>query len=359
LKTLDAGFHGDRVLLFTLDSYGTEVTAPERTALYTRLLDRLRALPGVVSVAASRSTPVHTSGNARLLDTPAGAETIADRGAWTNMITPGYFETFGIALLRGRDFNAGDAANARQVAVINETMARFYFGDRDPIGQVFRFYKSPDNPITVVGIARDTYQTSLREPVPRMVYTPLAQEAAPPSRINFEMRTAQDPATLMGAARDAVRGVTRSVVLRYVRTMQQQIDASLVRERLLASLAGGFAVLALVLTAVGLYGVMSYHVSRRGREIGIRMALGARRASVLWQVLRQALVVSIAGIALGIVAALLTTRYLSTLLYGLSARDPLTFAGVAVVLLVTALTAGFFPAHRAATLDPVRAIKAE
>ena len=180
-----------------------------------------------------------------------------------------------------------------------------------------------------------------------------------PPWMHFEMRTAQDPAALAAAATAAARAVAKDVVIRYVRTMDQQVNASLIRERLLAWLSVAFALLALVLVAVGLYGVMSYTVTRRGREIGIRMALGARRGRVLWHVLRQSLTVSVGGIALGVITVLLTSKYLSTLLFGLSERDPLTLAVVAVLLLLTATVAGFFPARRAATIDPVQAIKIE
>jgi ABC-type antimicrobial peptide transport system permease subunit len=211
----------------------------------------------------------------------------------------------------------------------------------------------------VIGLVDDTHQMNLRERAPAIVYTPLAQAEEPPAWMNFVIKTAQEPAALAGAASAAARAVTKDVIIRYVRTMEQQVNASLVRERLLASFSIGFAVLALVLAAVGLYGVMSYNVTRRGREIGIRMALGARRSRVLADVLRQTMIVSSIGIAVGVTAVLLTTQYLSTLLFGLSERDPLTLAGVATMLLVTAAVAGFFPARRAATIDPVQAIKTE
>jgi predicted permease len=359
LQTLDAGFRGDRVLLFTIDSSGTGMTSDQRRAMYAQVLDRLRTLPGVTLVAASRSTPVHTSGNARALHVPGLPETPEARAAFTNMVTPGYFDTFGIRLLRGRDFTDRDMRGARKVAVINETMARFYFGDRDPLEETFAYQSAPEDRYTVVGITQDTHQMNLRELPPRMVYTPLAQEEQAPTTMNFEMRAAQNPATLIAAARDAALPVSKGAVLRYVRTMEQQVNASLVRERLLATLSTGFAVLALTLTTVGLYGVMSYNVIRRRREIGIRMALGARRSGVLWQILRQTLIVSLAGIALGVVAALVATRLVSTLLFEVSSRDPLTLGAVATLLLTTALAAGFFPARRAATLDPVRAIRTE
>ncbi|HET9705044.1 MAG TPA: ABC transporter permease [Vicinamibacterales bacterium] len=359
LKSQDVGFRGDHLLLFTLDSYGMRVDAPRRAAMYDDLLGRLRALPGVTHASASRSTPIHTSGNARALHMPGTPETMDQRSVWTNMITPGYFETFGIRLLEGRHFTDADVRGSLKVAVINEAMARFYFGDRDPLGQTFAFLSEEKDPLTVVGVVADTHQMNLREPAPKMVYTPLAQEAEAPSWITFELRTAQNPAALAPAALGAARAAAKDVVIRYVRTMDDQVNASLVRERLLASLSASFAILALVLTAVGLYGVMSYNVSRRGREIGIRMALGARRGTVLWQMLRQSLVVSAAGIVAGIAGVVLTTQYLSTLLFGLSERDPMTLTMVVLILLSTAMAASFLPARRASTMDPVRAIKTE
>ena len=359
LKTLNTGFNGDRVLVFTLDGYGTRLDDAARLAVYDELHARLSTLPGVTRVAASRSVPVHTSGNARLLDLPGSPETGMDRAAFTNMITAGYFETFGIRLLRGRDFSDHDTRTSPPVAIISTSMARLYFGDRDPMGQTFAYMSERDKKYTVVGLVDDTHQMNLREKAPPIVYTPLTQEAKPPQWMNFAMKTAQEPAALAGAATAAARAVTKDVVIRYVRTMEQQVNASLIRERLVASLSIAFALLALVLVAVGLYGVMAYSVSRRGREIGIRMALGARRGAVLWQVLRQTLVVSAIGILIGVGAVWLSARYVSTLLFGLSERDPVTLAGVALVLLCTAAIAGFFPARRAASLDPVTAIKSE
>jgi predicted permease len=358
LKTLDAGFNGDRVLVFTLDSYGTTLDAERRTALYVDLLDRLRTLPGVGSAAASRSVPIHTSGNARLLDLPGPPDRELERAAFANIVSPGYFETFGIRLLRGRDFNDGDSSSSPRVAIISTATTKLYFGDRDPVGQSIAFQSEKDTRLTVVGVVEDTHQMNLREKAPAIVYTPLRQERAQ-SWMNFAIRTAQEPAALAPAAVAAARAASKDVVIRYVRTMEQQVDASLVRERLLATFSGGFAVLALILAAVGIYGVMSYNVTRRRREIGIRMALGARQGTVLGQVLRQTVVVSVIGVGIGVAAVLLTTRFMAPLLFGLSERDPATLAGVSLVLLITTAIAGFFPARRAATIDPVRAIKTE
>jgi ABC-type antimicrobial peptide transport system permease subunit len=200
---------------------------------------------------------------------------------------------------------------------------------------------------------------NLREAPPRTVYSPVAQSEQPPSGLTVELRTARDPAAIITAVREAVRGVNRSIVLRYVRTIEQQVDASLVRERVLATLSAGFAILALTLCAIGLYGVMSYSVTRRSREIGIRMALGARRGRVLAQVMTQTLIMAMTGAIVGVVAAAMTTKTLSDFMFGLSERDPLTLFLVAVTLVAIAMAAGLLPARRAATLDPVRAIKAE
>jgi predicted lysophospholipase L1 biosynthesis ABC-type transport system permease subunit len=246
-----------------------------------------------------------------------------------------------------------------KVAVINETMARFWAGDRDPLGLTLSFRGDPKDLITIVGVVEDTHQMNLREPPPRTVYTPLPQTVPAPSQLMIEIRTQQDPASLTSAVREAVRATSKDVVIRYVRTIDQQINASLVRERLLATLSSGFAALALILSAVGLYGVMSYSVTRRSREIGIRMALGAARARVLWQVLRQTAVMSTIGVAIGIVTALVATNTLTTFLFGLSPHDPLTLAAVSIALMLTSLVAGWLPARRAAHLDPARAIRTE
>jgi macrolide transport system ATP-binding/permease protein len=359
IKRQPTGFERSRVLLFALDNLGNGFEKKDVPDFASGVISRLREVPGVVSAAASTSTPVHTGGNARVLQIPGTPPPVEDRHAWTNVITPGYFETLGISLVRGRLFTEQDGAGAPSVGILNEAFAREYFGNVDPVGRHVGLGAEPKHLTEIIGIVRDAHQTSLREPPPRMIYTPIAQSDEPPSRFTVSVQTAREPAALAATVRDTVQSIDKDLVIRYLRTMEQQIDNSLVRERVLATLSTGFGLLALILAVVGIYGVMAYDVTRRAREIGIRMALGAGRGAVLRQILRQCLIVATIGVAIGMTGASIATRTLSTFLFDLSARDPATFAGVALLLLVTTIAAGFVPARRAATLDPVRAIRTE
>jgi ABC-type antimicrobial peptide transport system permease subunit len=191
------------------------------------------------------------------------------------------------------------------------------------------------------------------------VYTPLAQLLEPEGLVTMALRTHQDPLALAASIRGEVRAVNPSVVVDYIRSMDQQIGNVLVRERLVAMLSSAFGVLALVLSCIGLYGVVSYDVTRSVRDLGVRMALGAQRVDVIWHVLRSGLTVSSIGVVAGILAALAATRLLSTLLFGITSRDPLTLVSAAVLLILTTLAASFFPARRAARVDPVVVLRAE
>ena len=354
-RSLDGGFQNTNVLLFYADTRGTDSEVFE---LYPGLLDRLEALPGVRAVSFSTTSPLATDLEGRALSIPGLPPVAEPRIAINNRVSPAYFSTFDIRILHGRGFTTHDSKTTARVAVVNETLARAYFGGSDAVGRAFRFGGAPGEPVTIVGIARDARQQNLREPAPRMVYVPLAQAEEPPSMLTAAVRTTQSPRAVEAAVRDAVRRHHADLVISYVRTIEEQIDASLVRERLLATLATGFGLLALLLACVGLYGVMSYGVARRTREIGIRIALGAQRSAVLWQVIRETLGVCAGGVVIGLAVTLATTRLVATFLFGLSERDPLTLLTATVVLVVTALLAGYVPARRAARTDPAAALRA-
>ena len=246
-------------------------------------------------------------------------------------------------------------------------MARFYFGDADPLGRTFT--RTTDEPITIVGVVEDVRHERLTEQAPpKMVYTPLAQAAssvdadgrsAVPAQVTLAVRASADPRSLAAAIRAEIRRTEPGATISYVRTMDQQLDAALVRERLLAVLSSGFSALALLLACVGLYGTLSYTVVRRAREIAVRMALGAARMTVLRQMLRQSLTIAVVGVVAGAVVSLWASRALSVFLFELSPRDPATLAVAVALMLVTACAAGHIPARRAANLDPARMLKAE
>jgi predicted permease len=366
LRSLDTGFARHKVLLFNLDLAGPAFSPDRRHTFYADLLDRLRGLPGVESVSSSTRSPIDDTRVLRRIDVP-GFQSTERHGVSTNVVTPGYFQTFGMRLIRGRGFGAEDRPATPRVAVVGESMARFYFGQSDPIGRTFVLGGEKDA-TTIVGVVQDVRHERMREAPPKMVYTLLAQSAsvvtfgggsAVPQRVSVAIRSQGTPGGLAASVGTEVRGLSRDAMVSYVRTMEQQVDAALVRERVLASLSTGFGLLALALACVGLYGVMSYSVARRGREIGIRIALGASRMTVLQQILRETLAVALAGVALGLGAALAATQIVSRFLFELTPRDPLTLAMAASLLLLTTAVAGFLPARRAAHVDPMQALRAD
>jgi putative ABC transport system permease protein len=370
LRTLDAGFRKENVLLFNVDTTAVGFPAEQRPAFYADLVERLRARPGVVSVSLSRRTPIDFSSELRRIEV-TGFQGQGIQGVSTNVVTPEYFATFGIGLVRGRGFTPQDQRNTPRVALVSDAMARFFYGDSDPIGRSFRLGGgSQQETWTIVGIVQDVRQERLRTAAPtRMVYTPLMQAPRGPdprsdtlSRLTVEIRSGGAVAALTALAasvREEARAVRKDAVVSYIRTMDEQLDASMIRERVLATLSTAFSALALVLSAVGLYGVMAYTVARRSREIGIKLALGAARTSVLLQVLRDTLTVSATGIAVGVFAAVVLAEGVSAFLFGLAPRDPLTLVGSAAVLLVTTLVAGYLPARKAAAVDPMQALRTE
>jgi predicted lysophospholipase L1 biosynthesis ABC-type transport system permease subunit len=251
------------------------------------------------------------------------------------------------------------------VAVVSESMVRTWFGSADALGRSIVLGGNRDT-MSIVGIVRDVRHEGLRDDAPRSVYTPLTQPTesfdgavAVPDRLTVILRTSVDPELLTASVADQVHALGGDAAVSWMRTMQQQLDVAHVRERLLARMSAAFGLLALILATTGLYGVMSYHVARRSREIGIRMALGATRWMTMEHILRDVMIMAVAGIAAGTAVTLASTRVVASFLFGVSPHDPLTLAAVAAILLGTILLAGCVPARQAARLDPVRTLKAE
>ena len=363
LHGFDAGFVRDGILIADLDTSGSDLSQEQRAAFYSGLIERLGVRPGVTAVSLAVRTPIDRSSQTRRIEVP-GVVGKPGEGVSTNGVTPAYFETFGIDLVRGRGLAPEDREFSDSVALISQSMARAYYGDRDPIGETFRLGGNKHR-TTIVGIVEDARHEFLRiEAPPRMVYVPLFQSNADlegrftlPSWVTLAARTGGDAWALSAALREEVRALNRDVIVHSVRTLEQQIDATIIPERLLARLSVAFALVALVLACVGLYGVMSYNVARRAREIGIRIALGAVPRRVLLRVLRETFSVSIVGIAVGLLLALAAARSVSSFLFGLSPYDPATLGATTALLVFVAMAAGFVPARHAAAVDPVSVLR--
>ena len=359
LETRAGGFDRSNVLLFSLSLRGASPRPGQLSAVCDDVIARLSQHRDILSASCSRNIPVNTRGNARPLDVPGAPPRPLDtRIVFTNMVTPAYFRALGIGVVAGRAFEARDTANSERVAIINRSAARFFFGGEDPIGRRVHYFKDDDHPRTIVGVVEDALQRSLREGAPMTVYTPLAQLDDPESMATVAVRTRRDPLMLAASVRD-VSAVGADAIVDDVRTMDQQIGSTLVQERLLAWLSSAFGLLALALSCIGLYGVVSYDVMRRLRDVGIRIALGADRVDVLRHVVHGAMSVSAVGILLGLTGAFAATQLLTSLLFGVTPRDPVTLTTAAVLLVATTLIASLIPARRASRVNPVAVLRAE
>jgi putative ABC transport system permease protein len=362
LKGQDAGFDPENVLVFSLDST-TKLDAARRSRLNKELLARLGALPGVR--AASLSTFDMLSGGG--WSEQMGADGYAarpgeDLSCQGLLVSPRFFETLSTPILRGRDFGAQDEstpdAGAARAAIINQTMARRYFGEANPVGRYIYFLHKPLEKFEVVGVTQDTKSNSLREPAPPTYYLPVFRTPTE-MELSFVLRTAGDPAPLMASIHAAVRETDPSLQARDMRTMNDVVNASVHQERVLAQLGGFFSLFALSLACLGLYGVLSFSVVQRTREIGVRVALGAQKRDVLSLVVGQGLKLTMIGLAIGLIAATAATRLVASMLYGVTTTDPLTLIGGSLLMLTVALFASWLPARRAARVDPMAALRCE
>jgi putative ABC transport system permease protein len=372
LNTIDAGFNREGVLTTVVESTVPGRNVPPKTpeerrrdhtrlaAMWSDLEARLAALPDVKSAAISTMIPVSRRDRGVNVAVESGGISGAPESTHLNHVTPGYLSTMGIRLVAGRAFTPADRAASLRVAILNETSARALFGTQNPIGRRINFPRQRiEDFYEIVGIVSDTRYRSLRTPDERMVYLPLEQAIDPVTQAAVSLRGPRDVLSLASAVRAAVAEAIPGGFAPRIGTMEERVRESLLSERLLSMLAGFFGGLALLLACIGLYGVMAYSVVRRTREIGIRMAIGARARTVVWMVTRETLALVLLGASCGSVAAVLVSRYVNSQLFGVTPGDPLSTTAAVLSLLGVAVAAGFLPARRASRIDPVRALRTE
>ncbi len=360
LVSVDPGFRADHVLKFDValpgSKYGTDA---QQAAFVRQALQKLGALPGVATAAVATTLPltgdlISYSFN---LD-GSGPQAPSDRNsAEYDGVSPGYFHAMGIRVLKGRELRESDAAGAARVAVISDTMANRFFPGQDPIGRRIDINNGPPAWREIVGVVADVKQLSLDGGIRPHVYEPLDQSPSP--YVTFVLRTSTDPAGLGTAARHAIQEIDPEQPIAGVETAEALVADSVAQPRFAMLLLGVFAGVALLLAGIGTYGVIAYSVSQRTHEFGVRMALGAGRGQVLALVVRQGALLAAAGVALGLLAAAGSSRVLAGLLFGVSPTDPITYAGVALLLTGVALLACVVPARRATRVDPIAALRCE
>ncbi len=358
LLSADAGFEREHVVQARFDARTSGYTPATLPGLHHRLLDGAAALPGARSVAIAKCGPVANCHSTSDITVPGRTNGVGnDADVQEDDVSAAYFETVGMKLISGRTFGPYDTDHSPLVAVVNETMARHFFGDANPVGKHFQYDKN--SVFEVVGLVRDAKVNGLREPTPRMAYYPIDQHPDEFIR-NVYARVAGPVDLAREGMRPMVAAVDQNLAVREVVTLEDLAERTVARERLVSELTGAFGLLAVLVACLGLYGTVSYSVARRTNEIGIRMALGASLASVRWLVLRETMWLILAGAAVGLAVTLPLLQFINALLYGLSPRDPVTLmSAVSTLLVVGVIAAWAIPAWRASRVSPVTALRAE
>jgi predicted permease len=361
LWSVNIGYDRENVLMFSLDAKLAGYPNNRAGAVYREILERLRALPEAQSASASIVRPVddqfYLVDRIREVDGRKLAHRDTIRVAW-NELSPGYFSTVQTPILLGRDFDFSDHGAGLSVAIVNESLASRAFPGQNPIGHRL-------GPATIVGVVKDSHYNGVRDEPRPVLYHPLFQRGRDQEYqefrwgfVSYELRYRTN-SNLVDEVRREVAAVDRNLPIFRIKTLRAQADESLLKERLLALLSSFFGALAMLLACLGLYGLMAYAVARRTSEIGIRLALGARRDHILWLVLRETLWLTVAGIAIGVPAALWAAKFAKSLLFGIGVADPVTIAVTIATLMGVAALAGYIPARRALRVDPMMALRYE
>jgi Acidobacterial duplicated orphan permease len=355
LRNADLGFNPARVLLFTIDPPRTRYKGEQSVTLFGRIQEKIDAIPGVQSASLSEDALVANDTSTTSVSAKgSGSRPAKEQRAWINIVDSGFLHTMEIPILYGRSFNTHDRANSPRVAIVNQQFVQRFFPNTNPLGKIF----GDGTDYQIVGVCGNAKYSNIRGAVPPTFYLPYTQSPEL-GAMTFEVKTAANQASVVEAIREAVRSVDKDLPVSGIRTQTEQIDATISNERAFAALSSGLGLLALVLAAIGIYGVMAYAVVRRTGEIGIRMALGAQSGQVLRMILRESLLLTAAGVVIGVIAAAGLTRYVETMLYRLNLYDPITIAGAVLVMLGVALFAAWWPARRASRLDPMAALRHE
>ncbi len=357
LRAVDTGFTKTNVMLARLNPSLNGYTADKSRLFFEDLLTRTRSLPGVTAASLATDSPLSGGWdrNGIVVEgyTPQEGEKMSFDATW---ISADYFKSLNIPLTLGRDFNAQDKLGSPRVAIINEMMAQHFFPGQNAVGKRIGLDEVPDT--TIVGVVKDAKYVNLREPNRRHFYLPIMQEKNLLD-LTLQVRTTGDAEAVTGAVRNQVREMDPHIPLYDVKTLAAEIDQSLIQERLVSWLTTGFGVLATLLVVIGLYGVLSFTVVRRTREIGIRVALGAQRSDVFMMVIKQGMILVFAGAIAGTLASIALSRLIGSLLFGISATNKITFAAAGIGLVLVAMLACYLPARRATKVDPLEALRYE
>jgi macrolide transport system ATP-binding/permease protein len=356
LRAQAIGFDPDHVLLFDMDASASGYTDVRLHDFYERALERVASLPAVQEASLSRYGLLsggRTTATILIPGEPKGQDEVR---VHLHFVSPRHLETMGIPLLLGRDFTVQDREGAPRVALANQALGRLLPGTGDPVGRRILF-DQPDSPVEIVGMTGDARFATLREPAPPTLYLPYRQY--PQGRMTFAVRVEGDPRALAAPIRRAIGEIDPNVGLLDIRTQETQIDTGLRQERVFAYVASAFAVLAVLLACLGIYGTLAHSVARRTPEIGLRMALGADRREVVYMVLRESLVPVLIGLAFGFGLVAVTTRFVQSMLFGLTPHDVPTILLAGLGLVVSALLAAWLPSRRASHIDPMAALRSE